>query len=69
MRSIVVLTTLGLSFIAPVFVATADAAQPSTVQASSHDASCKRRRAKKTDDESKPKKKDKQGKKQYGFEL
>jgi hypothetical protein len=68
MRSIVVLTTIGLSFIAPVFVATADAAQPGTVQASSHDTSCKRRRAKKTDDESKPKK-NKEGKKPYGFEL
>ncbi len=69
MRFIVVLSTLGLSFVAPVFIASADAAQPGTVQASSHDTSCKRRRAKKTDDDGKSKKKDKDGKKSYGFEL
>jgi len=69
MRCKAVLVTLALSFIAPVFVATADAAQPGTARASSADTSCRRKRAKKSDADSKPKKKDKEGKKSYGFEL
>jgi hypothetical protein len=69
MRLTVVLATLALSFIAPVFVTAADAARPGTAQAASHDTSCRRKRAKKADDDSKPKKKDKEGKKPYGFEL
>jgi len=68
MRSKAVLLTLALSFVVPVFVAAADAAEPGTAQASSHDTSCKRKRAKKTEGET-PKKKDKDGKKPYGFEL
>ena len=68
MRSIVVLLTVALSFVAPVFLATADAARPETVQGSLRGTDCKTKRAKKQDD-SKPKKKDKDGKKPYGFEL
>jgi hypothetical protein len=68
MRFKVVLVTLALSFVAPAFVAAANAAEPGTVQASSHDTSCKRKRAKKPDGEG-AKKKDKDGKKPYGFEL
>jgi len=69
MRLTAVLVTLALSFIAPLFVATAEAARPGTWQVSSPDTSCKRKRAKKSQDESKSKKKDKEGKKPYGFEL
>jgi hypothetical protein len=68
MRSKAVLVTLALSFVAPMFVAAANAAEPGTVQASSHDSSCRRKRAKKSEGES-TKKKDKDGKKSYGFEL
>jgi hypothetical protein len=67
MRLTVVLAALALSFVAPVFVTTAEAAQPGTVRASSLDASCKGRRAKKSQDDGKSKKKD--PKKPYGFEL
>jgi hypothetical protein len=69
MRFTVVLAALALSFVAPAFVRAAEAARPGTVQASSHDTSCKRKRAKKSDDEGKSKKKEKEGKKPYGFEL
>jgi hypothetical protein len=69
MRRIVVL--LALSFLAPLAISVAQAAEAGTVQAASHGTGCKRRRAKKQGqgDESKPKKKDKEGKKPYGFEL
>ena len=71
MRRIVVLLTLVLSFLAPLAISVAQAAEAGTVQASWHGTDCKRRRAKKQGqgDESKPKKKDKEGKKPYGFEL
>jgi Ni/Co efflux regulator RcnB len=69
MRRIVVLLTLALSFLAPLAISVAEAAEAGTVQASSHGTDCRRRRAKKQQDESKPKKKDKDGKKPYGFEL
>jgi len=69
MRRTVVLLTLALSFIAPLAISVVQAAEAGTVQASSHGTDCKRRRAKKQGDESKPKKKDKEGKKPYGFEL
>ena len=68
MRFTVALVTIAVSFIAPVFVAAADAAEPATVQASSHETYCKRKRAKKPEGDS-TKKKDKDGKKPYGFEL
>lgn len=69
MRRIVVLLTLAISFLAPLALSVAEAAEPGTVQAPVHGTDCKRRRAKKQGDESKPKKKDKDGKKPYGFEL
>ncbi|HEX7507174.1 MAG TPA: hypothetical protein VF550_10410 [Polyangia bacterium] len=69
MRRTVVLLTLALSFIAPLAISVVQTAEAGTVQASSHGTDCKRRRAKKQGDESKPKKKDKEGKKPYGFEL
>ncbi len=68
MRRFVVLLTLVLSFVAPVAISAAQASEPGTVQAQT-DSSCKRRRAKKQNGDSKPKKKDKDGKKPYGFEL
>jgi len=67
MRLTVVLATLALSFLAPVFVSTAEAARPGVARASSTDASCKGKRAKKAQDDSKSKKKE--AKKPYGFEL
>jgi Ni/Co efflux regulator RcnB len=67
MRRIVVLLTLSLSFLAPLVISAAEAAETGTVQAQNTD--CRRRRAKKEKSESKPKKKDKEGKKPYGFEL
>jgi hypothetical protein len=69
MRCKAVLVTLALSFIAPGFVATSNAAQSGTVRGSSGDTSCRHKRAKKAETESKPKKKDKEAKKSYGFEL
>ena len=72
MRSKAVLLSIALSFIVPVFVATADAAEPGTARASSQDSSCRRKRAKKPEGEGakkKDKEKDKAGKKPYGFEL
>ena len=69
MRRIVVLLTLALSFLAPLAISVAEAAQAGTVHASTSGTDCRRRRAKKPQDESKPKKKDKDGKKPYGFEL
>ncbi len=68
MRSKAVLVTLALSFVAPLFVTTARAAE-NGASASSQDSSCKRKRAKKSDSDGKDKKKDKDGKKPYGFEL
>ena len=65
MRRCVVLLTLGFSFIAPLAIPAASAGESGSVQA---DSSCKRRRAKKASSESKPKK-NKDGKKPYGFEL
>jgi hypothetical protein len=56
-----VLVTLALAFLVPAFVSTADAAQDGSA--------CKTKRAKKQDGDSKSKKKDKDGKKSYGFEL
>jgi hypothetical protein len=71
MRRIVVLLTLALSFLAPLAISVAEAAEAGMVQVSSHGTDCRKRRAKKQQDESKPKKKDKDkdGKKPYGFEL
>ncbi len=66
MRSKAVLVTLALFFLAPLFATTARAAEHSISQ----DSACKRKRAKKSDSEGKDtKKKDKDGKKPYGFEL
>ncbi len=70
MRRIEVLLALALSFLAPLAISVAEAAEAGTVQVSSHGTTdCRRKRAKKQQDESKPKKKDKDGKKPYGFEL
>ena len=69
MRRFVVLLTLGLSFVAPLAISVAHASEPGTAQAQSSDTSCRRKRAKKQNGDSKPKKKDKEGKKPYGFEL
>jgi hypothetical protein len=69
MRRTVVLLTLALSFLAPLAISVAEAAEAGTVLAPAHGTDCRRRRAKKQQDESKSKKKDKDGKKPYGFEL
>lgn len=69
MRCKAVLVTLALSFIAPGFIARSAVAQSDTARASSADTSCRRKRAKQPDGESKAKKKDKEAKKSYGFEL
>ncbi len=68
MRLNVVILTLVFSFIAPLTSSIAAASEPGVVQAQSHGTACKRKRAKKQSDD-KPKKKDKEGKKPYGFEL
>jgi hypothetical protein len=69
MRRTVVLLTLAISFLAPLAISVAQAAEAGTVQAPAHGTDCRRRRAKKPQDDSKSKKKDKDGKKPYGFEL
>jgi hypothetical protein len=69
MRRIVVLLALVLSFVVPLAIPAAQASEPGAVQAQTSDASCKRRRAKKQHSDNKPKKKDKDPKKPYGFEL
>jgi len=69
MRRIVVLLTLALSFLAPLALSVAQAAEAGTVQATSQGTDCRRKRAKKQQADSKPKKKDKDAKKPYGFEL
>lgn len=71
MRRLVVLLALALSFLAPLAISVAEAAEAGTVQAPSHGTDCRRRRAKKPQDDSKSKKKDKDkdSKKPYGFEL
>jgi Ni/Co efflux regulator RcnB len=69
MRRTVVLLTLALAFLAPLATSVAEAAEAGTVQAPSRSTLCRRHRAKKQQSESKPKKKDKDGKKPYGFEL
>ena len=67
MRRIVVLPSLVLSFILPLAIPAAQASEPG-IQAQA--SSCRHRRAKKPQQaESKAKKKDKDGKKPYGFEL
>jgi len=58
-----------VSFLAPLAISVAEAAEAGTVQSPSHGTQCRSRRAKKQQSESKPKKKDKEGKKPYGFEL
>jgi hypothetical protein len=68
MQRLAVLLTLALSFIAPLAISAAQAAEAGTVRAASRSSECRRNRAKKQS-ESKPKKKDKDGKKPYGFEL
>jgi len=68
MRRIVVLLSLVLSFVLPLAIPTAQASEPGAVQARA--SSCRHRRAKKPQQaEGKAKKKDKDGKKPYGFEL
>jgi len=73
MRRTAVLLTLALSFLAPLALSVAEAAEAGTVRARATD--CRSRRAKKqtsegkSKDEGKAKKKDKDGKKPYGFEL
>lgn len=69
MRRFAVLVTLALSFLAPLAIPVAQAAQPGTLGAASSDTSCRRRRAKKQPSSEGKKKKDKDGKKPYGFEL
>jgi hypothetical protein len=69
MRPTVVLLTLALSFLAPLAISVTEAAEAGTIQAPAHGTDCRRKRAKKSQDESKSKKKDKDGKKPYGFEL
>ena len=73
MRRTAVLLTLSLSFLAPFAVSVAEAAEPGTVQAPARATDCRGKRAKKQSNEGKnegkTKKKDKDGKKPYGFEL
>jgi hypothetical protein len=68
MRSFAVAVTLALSFLAPLAIPVAQASEPGSLGTASSDTSCRRRRAKKQPTEGK-KKKDKDGKKPYGFEL
>jgi len=68
MRRIVVLLILALSFLAPLAFSVAQAPEAGTVQAPARGTDCRKKRAKKQA-ESKPKKKDKEAKKPYGFEL
>ena len=67
MRRFAVLLTLVLSFVAPLAIPAAQASGPGAMQA--RDTSCRHRRAKKQQSDNKPKKKDKDSKKPYGFEL
>jgi len=69
MRRCVVLVALVLSFVAPLAIPAAQAAEPDAVRVQSSSAACKRRRAKKQRSGEKSKKKDKKSKKPYGFEL
>jgi hypothetical protein len=69
MRRFAVLLSLVLTFVAPLAVPAAQASEPGAAQLQARDTSCRHRRAKKQSSESKPKKKDKDGKKPYGFEL
>ena len=68
MRRCVVLLTLVLSFVAPLALPAAQASEPGAMQARSPTTSCKRKRAKRRDSDHK-KKKGKDDKKPYGFEL
>ena len=67
MRSTVALVTLALSFLTPFAISVAEAADATVIQPASLRADCRNRRAKKQQTEGK--KKDKDGKKPYGFEL
>lgn len=75
MRFKAVLFTLAVSFVVPAFLQSAPSASaaPSgtaSTRDASADGACRRKRAKKPEgDSDKPKKKDKEGKKSYGFEL
>jgi len=69
MRRFVVLLSLVLSFVAPLAIPAAQASEPAAVGARAPSTSCRHRRAKKQQSDNKPKKKDKDGKKPYGFEL
>lgn len=69
MRRLAVLLTLAVSFVAPVVLPAAQASPSGIVGAAASDASCRRKRAKKQPSEGKKPKKDKDGKKPYGFEL
>jgi hypothetical protein len=69
MRSLAVAVTLALSFLAPLAVPVAQAHEPGRLGTASSDTSCRRRRAKKQPASEGKKKKDKDGKKPYGFEL
>jgi hypothetical protein len=70
MRRFAVLLSLALSFVVPLALPAAQASEPGTTRASASDGSCRRHRpAKKQQSDNKSKKKDKDGKKPYGFEL
>jgi hypothetical protein len=66
MQRIAVLLTLTLSFLAPLAIPSAQAADDEAVGAQA--GACRHRRAKRRTDD-KPKKKEKDSKKPYGFEL
>ncbi len=68
MRRLVVLLTMVLSFVAPLAIPAAEASEPDAVRAA--DSSCKpRSRRAKRPSSDKSKKKGKDSKKPYGFEL
>ncbi len=70
MRRIVVILTLALSFLAPLAIPVAEASEAGIVQASSRGSECRRKHGPKHRSEGKAKKKkDKDSKKPYGFEL
>jgi len=70
MRLLVVLLTMVLSFVAPLAIPGAEASEPDTARARASDSSCKpRSRRAKRQSSNKSKKKGKDSKKPYGFEL
>jgi hypothetical protein len=69
MQKIAVLLTLALSFIVPLAIPAAQAAGAGSVHAVSNNTQCRRHGSKKDSEDKPKKKKGKEEKKSYGFEL